>query len=131
MAGSKSNVLETDYLTWAFTATGVTRPGAWYIGLFTDTAGTNTDQPIAELAAVNGYARQPISSWTISANQAQNATACTFTAAGGGWATVNYFGIFDALTVGRLLYWGSMTPTSLADTNKLDFPINSITVNED
>lgn len=133
MAGSKSNQLETDYLTWALSATAVTRPSAWYVGLFTDAAGIVNDQPTTEATTGTcpGYARQAISSWTISGNQAQNAAAASFTASGGAWSAVRYWGIFDASTGGRLLYWGDMTAQTLADTNKLDFPINSITLNED
>ncbi len=132
MAGSKSNQLETDYLTWALSATAVTRPAAWYVGLFTDATGIVADQPTAEATTGNcpGYARQAVTSWTISSNQAQNASLASFTATGA-WATVNYWGIFDATSAGRLLYWGDMTSQTLANTNKLDFPINSITLNED
>jgi hypothetical protein len=133
VAGSKSNALETDYLTWALSATAVTRPTAWYVGLFTDTGAIVTDQPTTEANTTNcpGYARKAVTSWTISSNQAQNASAATFTASGGAWATVKYWGIFDSLTAGRLLYWGDMTAQTLADTNVLDFPINSLTLNED
>lgn len=133
MAGSKSNALETDYLTWAFSATAVTRPSAWYVGLFTDAAGVVNDQPTTEATTTNcpGYARQAITSWSISGNAAQNGNLATFTASGGAWATVRYWGIYDASTSGRLLYWGDMTAQTLADTNKIDFPINSITCNED
>lgn len=138
MAGSKSNQLETDFLTWAYSASAVTRPSTWYVGLFTDAAGIVNDQPTTEATTGNcaGYARQAVSSWTISGNQAQNAALASFTA-GGSWATVRYWGIFDALTTGRLLHWGdiqdggSAAPQTLTNGQKLDFPINSLTINED
>lgn len=135
MAGSKSNSLENLVLTWALTAGAVTRPSSWYIGLFTDAAGLATDQPTTEATTGNcpGYARQQVTSWTISGTnptQAQNNQAVTFTATGA-WATVNYFGIFDASTAGNLLYWGSIPAKTLANTDQLQFGVNQITATED
>jgi len=43
---SLSNTFETDVLEWLFTNTSVTRPTAWYVGLFTTDptdAGTGTE----------------------------------------------------------------------------------------
>lgn len=133
MAGSKSNALETDILTWAYTATAVTRPNAWNLALYTDAAGLGSDQPSTEATVGNcpGYARQAITSWTVSGNQVQNAAAASFTASGGAWATVRYFAIIDQ--TGRMLHWGDIPSASqnLLDTQKIDFAINSLTFNED
>lgn len=141
MAGSKSNNLENAYLTWALTTTVMntattTRPTVWYVGLFTDAAGLVADQPTTEATNANcpGYtARQPVTSWTISGTnptQAKNTNAVTFTATGQ-WATVNYFGVFDAATNGNLLYWGDIPAKTLANTDQLQFGINQITLTED
>lgn len=136
MAGSKSNDLENKYLTWAMGGgTAPTRPSAWYVGLFTDASGLVSDQPTAEATNVNcpGYARQQVTSWTISGTnptQAVNGNPVTFTATGG-WTTVNYFGIYDALTGGNLLYWGSIPAKLLASTDQLQFGTSQITVTED
>lgn len=132
MAGSISNAHENNILTWSLSATAVTRPTAWHIALFTDVAGTSTDQPATEATTTNcpGYARQAVTSWTISGSQAQNATAATFTATGA-WATVNYFGVYDASTAGNLLYWGSITSKTLANTDQLKFDVNQITITLD
>lgn len=139
MAGSKSNQLETDFLNWCYSAAAVTRPSAWYVGLFTDAAGLAADQPATEATTTNcpGYARQQVTSWTVSGNQSQNAAAVTFTASGA-WAGVNYWGIFDALTGGRLLHWGEIKNTNgqivtvtLANTNQLKFDVNQLTITED
>jgi len=132
MAGSISNAHETSILTWSLSASAVTRPTAWYIGLFTDASGIVNDQPITEAVTgvCPGYARQQVTSWTISGSQAQNASAATFTATGA-WSTVNYFAIFDAPANGTMLYWGSITGKTLANTDQLKFDINQITINLD
>jgi hypothetical protein len=135
MAGSKSNSLENLVLTWALTASAATRPSAWYVGLYTDASGLVNDQPTTEATTgvCPGYARQQVTSWTISGTnptQAQNNQAVTFTATGA-WSTVNYFGVFDALTAGNLLYWGSIPAKTLANTDQLQFGINQITITED
>jgi hypothetical protein len=135
MAGSKSNSLENSILTWALSTTAVTRPTAWYVGLYTDAAGLATDQPTTEatVGTCPGYARQQVTAWTISGTnptQALNNNAVTF-AATGAWATVNYFGIFDAPTGGNLLYWGSIPAKTLANTDQLQFGASQITITED
>lgn len=143
MSGSKSNNLENAYLTWALTATAMTgalltRPSAWYVGLFTDsTQNMTTDQPASEAVDTAGncpgYVRKQVTSWTISGTnptQAVNNQSVTFTATGQ-WITVNYFGVFDAATGGNLLYWGSIPAKLLANTDQLQFGASQITITED
>lgn len=131
MAGSISNAYETNILTWTLTATAVTRPTVWYVGLFTDATGTSTDQPATEATTGTcpGYARQSVT-WTVSGATAQNSNAPTFTASGA-WATVNYFGIYDASSSGNLIAWGSITGKTLANADQLKFDINQITITLD
>jgi hypothetical protein len=134
MPGSFSNSLETLTLTWALSATAVTRPTVWYVGLFTDAAGIVTDQPTTEAVSGTcpGYVRKQILTpfWTISGGQAQNAAAVTFTATGA-WLTVNYVGIWDAATTGNLIAWASISAKTLANTDDLLFDINAITITLD
>lgn len=130
--GSKSNQMETDVLTYFYSASASTRPSAWNLALYTDAGTVNDPGPVTEATSGNcpGYSRKSITSWTISGNQAQNAVGVSFTASGGAWATVRYWAIIDQS--GRMLHWGALNADqTLADTNVLDFPINSIVCNED
>lgn len=131
-AGSKSNAMETDILTWMLSGAAVTRPAAWYVALFTDAPGLGVDQPTAEAAVGNcpGYARQQVATWTIAGNQAKNAVAATFTASGP-WVAVNYFAVYDASANGRLLFWGDIPQKTLANTDQLKFDVNQITYTEE
>jgi hypothetical protein len=126
MAGSLSNNAENLVLTWLFSGTAATRPSSWYVGLFTDATGLSSDQPSTEATTGTcpGYARQQITSFTISGTnptQAVNNQAATFTATGA-WSTVNYFGIWDASSGGNLVTWGTITSKTLANTDQLTFP---------
>lgn len=135
MAGNKSNNLELKYLDWALTTGSVTRPASWYVALYTDPTGNTTADPSTEATTGNcpGYARQQVTSWTITGTnptQAQNGNSVTFTATGA-WTAVNYFGVFDASTGGNLLYWGSIPSKTLNNTDQLQFGTNQITITED
>lgn len=104
----------TDYtenlaLTYLFTTGSVTRPTAWYVGLFTaapsDTGGGTE-------VSGSGYAR--VSAGTISgsgtATTFTNAAAVEFAAASGGnWGSVGWAGVFDSLSGGTLLAWAPLT----------------------
>ena len=73
------NAFETHVLTYLFTTGSVTRPTAWYIGLFTDNpdeAGAGTE------ISGNGYARKAVT-FTVSGNNASNSSAIDFDAATG------------------------------------------------
>lgn len=136
MAGSLSNYTEDLLLKYLFSATAVTRPTAWHVGLFTDASGLATDQPTAEATTGNcpGYARQAITSFTVSGTnptQVVNNQVATFTATAN-WSPVNYFGIFDAATGGNLLAWGSLPTKTLVNSDQLTFPVTTgITVTLD
>lgn len=133
MAGSISNAYETIVLNWMLNNSAVTRPTAWYAGLYTDAGGLGADQPTAEATTANcpGYARQAITFGTSAGNSTTNpASAPTFTATGA-WASVNYFGIFDALTGGNLIAWGSIPTKTLGSTDQLKFDNNTITITLD
>ena len=124
----------TDYtenlvLNYLLTANSVTRPTAWYVGLFTaapsDTGGGTE-------VSGNGYARKATGTMTITgtATTATNAAAIEFAAASGGnWGTLTHAAIFDALTTGNMLAWAPLTTSrTINDGDVFRVPASSLTV---
>jgi hypothetical protein len=116
-------------LTYLFTTGSVTRPTAWYVGLFTaapsDTGGGTE-------VSGNGYAR--VSAGTISgsgtATTFTNAAAIEFAAASGGnWGSVGWAAIFDASTAGNMLAWAPLTTArTINDGDVFRIPASSLTI---
>ena len=124
----------TDYtenlaLTYLFNTGAVTRPTAWYVGLFTaapsDTGGGTE-------VTGNGYAR--VVTGTISgsgtATTFTNAAAIEFAAASGGnWGTIGWAGIFTASTGGTLLAWAPLTTSkAINDGDIFRIPASSLSI---
>lgn len=121
-----SNYAEKLLLDYMMTTESVTRPTAWYIGLFT----TATDDASGgtELTG-NGYARQSVTfdAATSGAGTTSNSNAPTFTAAGGNWGTITHIAIFDALTGGNRLWHGALAASkSIDDGDSLQFAIGNV-----
>jgi hypothetical protein len=70
--------------------------------------------------------------WTIAgtATRAENTGVVTFpTASGGNWGTITHMGIFDASTVGNLLFHGALTTTRIVnDTDTIEFAATALGV---
>jgi hypothetical protein len=124
----------TDYtenlaLTYLFNTGAVTRPTAWFVGLFTaapsDTGGGTE-------VTGNGYAR--VSAGTISgsgtATTFTNAAAIEFAAASGGnWGTIGWAGIYTASTGGTLLAWAPLTTAkAINDGDIFRIPASSLSI---
>lgn len=137
MSGGKSTALSNNVLTWALVpgATAPTRPTSLQVSLYTDNTGL-TSAPSTE--AVNasgnclGYSRQNVSFGSVSASggSISNTVDVAFTATGGPWLTVNYYGILD--NTGSMLYWSPLSTSRQLQVSgdKLDFAIGSISVSE-
>ena len=127
---SFSNTYETNVLTWAFTATSVTRPTAWYLALFTtnpaeDASGTEVS------ASGTAYARQS-ASFTVSGNTASNSAAIEFPTATATYGTVTHVGVYDALTGGNLIAYAALTTSKAIDTGDvLRLPLGELNVTLD
>lgn len=93
---SFSNTYETNVLTWTFTTGAVTRPTAWYIGLFTSDPGEASGG--AEVSG-GGYAREPVS-FAVAGDRASNAAAIEWPVAVSNWGEVTHIAVCDALTGG-------------------------------
>jgi len=115
----------------------ITAPTTLYVGLASSaTADSNTGATAPELAAINGYARQPVTFTAPSGgtnNQVTNSGAINFSANGGDWATASYFFVTDSLSVGtgNILYHGPLTtPVTVLDGQTRQFPVGALVVRE-
>ena len=112
---SFSNTYETNVLTWVFTGNAVTRPTAWYIGLFTAApgeAGGGTE------VSGGSYAREA-ATFTVSGDTASNSANIEFTAATASWGTVTHIAVFDASTGGNQIAYASLTASKAIDTGDI------------
>ena len=121
-----SDYAEKLLLDYMMTNGSVTRPTAWYIGLFT--SATNDSTGGTEVSG-NGYARQSVTfdAATTTTGTTSNSNAPTFTAAGGNWGTITHIAIFDALTGGNRLWHGALAASkSIDDGDSLQFAIGNV-----
>ena len=109
---SFSNTYETIVLQWTFTNGAVTRPTAWYIGLFTAApgeAGGGTE------VSGGSYARKAVT-FTVSGNLATNSAAVEFDVATATWGTITHVAVFDAVTGGNQIAYAALTASKTIDT---------------
>lgn len=131
MAG-KSKYLEQKILNHVLRNTTYTPPAALYMALFTTDptdAGTGTE------VSGGAYARQSIA---FNAPSPSGATTCAnttdvlFPVSTAAWGTVTYFGIYDAVTSGNLLYSGPLTPNkAVAVSDQIKIAAGTLSVTED
>ena len=126
---SFTNYTENLLLNYLLTANAVTRPTAWYVGLFTSApsdAGGGTE------VSGSGYTRMSTGTMTVSgtATSAVNAAAIEFPAASGGnWGAITHAAILDASTSGTMLAWAPLTVgRTINDGDVFRFPASSLTV---
>lgn len=124
----------TDYtenlvLNYLLTANSVTRPTAWYVGLFT---AAPSDPGGGTEVTGSGYARKVTGTMSVSGTDttAMNSAAIEFAAASGGnWGTITHAAIFDALTTGNMLAWAPLTTSrTINDGDVFRIPASSLTV---
>lgn len=110
MAGNLTNYLENKLIDHFLGTTTFTKPSAVYVGLFTVTpgeAGGGTE------VTGGSYARQTATFTAASSGATSNDANIDFT--GMPAATVVAIGIFDALTSGNMLLYGSLTTNKTTD----------------
>jgi len=109
---SFSNYLETEILDHVFGGNAYTAPATLYVGLYTSApsdAGGGT-----ELSG-DGYARQT-ATFTVTGDTASNNAAIEYPTATASWGTVTHIGVFDAVSGGNLLVYGTLTTSKLVDS---------------
>ena len=118
MAGSKSDYLENKVLDHVLGGGDYTRPATVYIALYTvaptDAGGGTevTGGSYARVTVTNNATNFP----AASGGAKSNGTEIAFVEATASWGTVVAFGIFDALTLGNLLYWADLTASKVIDS---------------
>jgi hypothetical protein len=107
---SFSDYTENLALNYLFTTNAVTRPTAWFVGLFT---AAPTDAGGGTEITGNGYSRKATGTISVSGTTptiATNNAAIEFDpATGGNWGTITHVAIFDAATSGNMLGWAQLT----------------------
>lgn len=112
---SFSNTFETAVLNWALTNGAVTRPTAWYVGLYTSDptdAGTGTE------VSGGGYAREAVT-FTVTGNEATNSGVIEFDAATAPFGTVTHVAVLDALTGGNIITHGALSASKAIGTGDI------------
>jgi hypothetical protein len=121
---SLTDTAETLLLQWLLTASAVTRPTVWYVGIGSGA----TEAGLTGEFVGNGYARKAVTFGVVN-GLAENNAAVLFDAATGLWGTGSHFGIFDALTGGTCLLKGAMSTSKTYDTgDRPEFAVGDIDV---
>ena len=106
--GSISDALEIDWLDHVFENGAFTVPTNIYIALSTADP-TEDGSGVAEPSG-NGYARKVHNTWNAAAaRKVTNNGVITFAAATGAWGTITHYAIYDAITGGNFLGYGSLS----------------------
>ena len=124
-----TDYLELKVLDHVLGTTAYTMPTNTWLSLHTTTP---TDSAAGTEVSTGAYARQNIDFGAASAGVAANSNALTFTATGASWGSVTSWGIWDAVTAGNRLIWGSFTTArTINDGESLTVAIGAITVTAD
>jgi hypothetical protein len=110
MAGNLSDYLENKLLDHFLGTTSYTMPTTVYIGLYTVAP---TDAGGGTQVTGGSYARQTAAFGAASSGATSNSANIDF--AGMPAATTVAIGVFDALTAGNLLLWGTLTTNKTTD----------------
>lgn len=123
-----SDVYETEVLEWLFTGTTVTRPTAWYIGLFTTDptdAGTGTE------VSGGSYVREA-ATFSVTGDTATTTAAVEWPTATADWGTITHVAVHDAATGGNIIAHAALTDSKTINVDdvfripsgQLDISIN-------
>lgn len=133
---SFADFLENEVLDQLFGALDYAEPASVYFALSTTTPnddGTNFTEPVG-----NGYVRltkdnDKVTWTTASGGALDNAIALTFaTASGGSWGTVTHFGIYDAVSGGNQMAWGTLPVSkTINDGDTAEFAIGALDITLD
>jgi hypothetical protein len=125
---SFSNTYETIVLQWTFTNASVTRPTAWYLGLFTSApgeAGGGTE------VSGGSYVREAVT-FTVSGNLATNSGAIEWPTATASWGTITHIAVYDAETGGNQIAYAALSiAKAIASGDVLRIPDGDLDVTLD
>lgn len=125
---SFSNTYETNVLTWTFTNSAVTRPTAWYLGLFTVAPGEGGGG--TEVSG-GSYAREAVT-FSVSGDTATNTAAIEFPVATADWGTITHVAVFDASSGGDQIAYAALTTSkTIATGDVLRVPAGDLDITLD
>lgn len=129
MANQKSDYLENKNAEHNLGVNAFTMPSVVYVGLFTappGEAGGGTE------ITGNAYARQIATFGSASGGLCANTTLIVFPiATPGAWGTITDYAIFDAVSGGNELYYGTLTSPQIINAHgEAAFDIGQLTVQE-
>jgi len=124
---SLTNAFETSTRQYLWTTGSVTRPTAWYIGLFTSDP-TDTGAAGTEVSGFD-YARTA-ATFTVTGDTATNSSAVEFPAAvGGNWGTIGWIGIMDASSGGNMIIHSALdTAKAINDGDVFRIPTGDLDI---
>ena len=137
-ASGKSNYFISKLLNQLFNATSYSFPSTSYFALWTATLSATSTGATAGEAAYTGYARVAMTdnatnfSTSSSGSSTTNNVAITWGANSSGSEIETYIAILDSATVGagNILYWGSISSTTIATGETPQINISGLTVSE-
>ena len=109
---SFSNTYETIVLQWTFTNASVTRPTAWYLGLFTSNPGEA--QGGTEVSG-GSYVREAVT-FSVTGDTATNTAAVEWPVATANWGTITHIAVYDALSGGNQIAYAALTASKVIAT---------------
>ena len=110
---SLSNTYETDTLEWLFTNTAVTRPTAWYLGLFTSDP---TDAETGTEVSGGAYVREA-ATFSVTGDTATTTAAVEWPVATATWGTITHVAVHDALTGGNIIAYAALDASKTINTD--------------
>ena len=117
MSDALTDTFENRVLNWLLTSSSVTRPSAWYVGLYASGNQPSDSASGTELSG-NAYARQSVA-FSVTNNVASNSATLTFPTATASWGTLTFAGIFDASSGGNLIAYAQLGASKTIDTNDI------------
>lgn len=129
MTDAKTDYLENALLDHVLRATTYSSPATIYVGLFTTMP---VDDGTGGVEVSGGsYARRPVTFAAPSAGQTANNAIVQFPLATADWGTVLGVGLFDSLSGGHLLYYGTLTASKAVGLgDQISFASSALTVRE-
>ncbi len=135
----KSQYIENAFLNWMKGTTFPTAPATVYVALFT-TAPTNDAGASAVEVTGGSYARAAITTTTgfsaitggtTTPAQISNGGTVTFATPTANWGVIVAIGIYDALTVGNLLYWNTIVSQTINSGVIASFSAGNLILTDD
>ena len=111
-----SNYLENALINATLRNTAYTSPATVYVALFTTDP---TDAGSGTQVSGGSYARVAVTFGAPSNGVTTNSAAVEFPQATANWGTVTHIGLYDALTVGNLLYHTALDASKTIETGDI------------